>query len=306
MERKALLSLVDFNNAPYGVLRVTRRDLCVSFSLTRVGGESVNGLTLVASDDDKNLVITDFNGEKNCPLDVDNFAVLIVENNKGVVFSKKGRCAVKKQTLFGFFMQGLAFNGDESLNKNSLNTAYNDEAIATENYYLKEGVCFESNQTDNYAKAKTDGFKDWQEKTRQAQAFGDEAHQEYVRKPFTTTRGATDHAQSSDLSCEASQGFFERRSQQFLSGLNFASPNLHLQNLIPNSKFYPSTQGKKPYLFGVISSGEKPRFLAYAVSHKDAQQTSDFHDWYFIPNDYFDKQKGYFVLLQDALSGAKV
>ena len=63
---------------------------------------------------------------------------------------------------------------------------------------------------------------------------------------------------------------------------------------------------KRPYYFGVIYLSGAPAYLAYAVTGDIGDIPKGFECAKFIPNDYFDKSGGYYLLLQDALTGKSI
>ena len=296
--QKALFSLVDFSLKPYGVLRIKNQNGTLYFDLSRARESAKTPPILIVDNGAEKVIVTDIFTPLNADFGLENLAVLVVENSNPVAFSKRGSLKAGRDELFEYYLSQKSAKTDKSGLENA---GYNDEAIATENYYLKEGLSFEGNPLINNANAKTPCAKNQQE----AQ-FKVKTDQEHVYKPSDYKRGAYATTQSGGISCETSQSFFARRYQGFLSGLNLAKRFSVLEDLIPNSKFYPSKNAKKPYLVGIIYDGQTPKFLAYAVEGVLNKNPRGFERGYFIPSSYFDKEKGFFVILQDALTGANL
>ena len=297
---KALFSLVDFALKPYGVLRIKRQKNMLEFSLTCVDGGDLKDTAIVLFDGVNYLIVDDLSSGYEATVDIENLALLVIRGGAPVCFSKRGRCHADKDLLWGYYLGAISGENKPCADY------YDDEAIATENYYLKGDTLGESKKTACDADLEAQGLKGEQKAYYEAKACGNEAHQKHAAKPYDYANTAPCPTQGGGIPCEASQGFFERRQREFLSGLNLAKPFLPLQNLILDSKFYPVENAKRPYYFGVIYLSGAPAYLAYAVTGDIGDIPKGFECAKFIPNDYFDKSGGYYLLLQDALTGKSI
>lgn len=82
-----------------------------------------------------------------------------------------------------------------------------------------------------------------------------------------------------------------------------------LESTVENSRWVRITYGEnKFYVFGVIYSGEKPHYICYGVPATDSYRPPESLQGLasFIPSSPTEREKGYWVMYQDADTGASV
>ncbi len=82
-----------------------------------------------------------------------------------------------------------------------------------------------------------------------------------------------------------------------------------LESTVENSRWVRITYGgNKFYVFGVIYSGEKPHYICYGVPATDSYRPPESLQGLasFIPSSPTEREKGYWVMYQDADTGASV
>lgn len=164
---------------------------------------------------------------------------------------------------------------------------YEDEALAEENYY-------EYGQTDENGGAVRENQKE--EKIGQAvfenaQAFGS--------------------VEKDDVQGGLARGncFYERMKDEIDKVFNYFPEEAPLNATVENSRWARITYGDgKFYVFGVIYGGGKPQYICYGVPATDSRRPPESLAGMasFIPSSPEEKEKGYWVMYQDAATGASV
>ena len=164
---------------------------------------------------------------------------------------------------------------------------YEDEALAEENYY-------EYGQTDENGGAVRENQKE--EKIGQAvfenaQAFGT--------------------VEKDDVQGGLARGncFYERMKDEIDKVFKDFPEEAPLNATVENSRWARITYGDgKFYVFGVIYGGGKPQYICYGVPATDSRRPPESLAGMasFIPASPEEKEKGYWVMYQDASTGASV
>ena len=166
---------------------------------------------------------------------------------------------------------------------------YEDEAIAEENYY-------EYAQTDESSGAiRTDTQKEEGGST----ALQDEEAVGAVQKESSINKGPL-----------AGGGSFYEKMKDEIEGLLSAYPEEDsLCALIEESKWVKINYGDgKYYVFGVIYSGGNPQYLCYGVPTEGGEKPPESMEGLasFLPANADGKSGGYWVMYQDADTGASI
>ena len=201
--------------------------------------------------DSENLVPVCAGNYKNCPLEIDdilhNFTI-----NLNTISSQK-------------------------------NMLYDDEIIATENYFNYE------NQPDIQTKI------DLAFSEKETETSGGKAQNEFVYNE--TNFGSSQ------------EKYYEKVISNAKKVLNSNTIFEPLTNHFENSKFVKiCNPQEKVYYFGVIYEGDTPKYFCYAIDGIYSFPPPQFeHGAYFIPKSPFDlKGDGYYAIYQDAITGKKI
>ena len=103
--------------------------------------------------------------------------------------------------------------------------------------------------------------------------------------------------------------FLSSINDQISELLNNYEEEKALENLIPNSKFVKVNNDDSFYIFGVIYENEKIRYIVYGLNGefdvKPNDEYSSFYQWLPLNPDN-PEGYGYYLMYQDALTGAQV
>lgn len=163
---------------------------------------------------------------------------------------------------------------------------YEDEAIAEVNYY-------EFEQAD---KSRGTVRKNPQKKERGAKAEPDE-------EAFSAFK------EESVISPLARGNFYERMKDEIEGLLKTYPKEEALERVVENSKWVKiNYNGDKFYVFGVIYAQNTPQYLCYGVPAKSADMPPESMRGLasFIPSSADKADKGYWVMYQDAATGASL
>lgn len=183
---------------------------------------------------------------------------------------------------------------------------YEDEAIAEENYY-------------EYAETFKDGGAlraDKKEEKSGDTLRGDEAAFSAVKEGENSVKSAESAAYSggngnSDGVGPLSHGgiFYERMKDEIDKILSKYPAEEALEKLIEESKWVRISYGEGGfYVFGVLYSGGKPKYICYGVPTKQSETPPQSMEGLasFLPASPEDAQNGYWVMYQDAETGASI
>jgi len=168
---------------------------------------------------------------------------------------------------------------------------YDDETVATENYYdreAKKNERIEHEQAHTYAHAES-GNQDKTEKERtSAQTDGDA---ENIRNPFTT---------DSDGYYFAVKGEIDELFAKYPADDS-------LKNVFAFSEWVRvrGEEGKAEYLIGVIYDDMKAKYICYALPAADKENPPEEikEICTFVPSSAFTDKEGFFVIFQSCSTG---
>ena len=177
--------------------------------------------------------------------------------------------------------------------KSEVVTAYEDEAIAEVNYYEF---------------AKTDESRGAVREDSQEKETGHKSRQnEAAAGSFQKRQGGVNEPKTNPL---AHSGVFYERMKGEIDGILNAYPHEStLEGVVKNSKWVRIDYGDgRFYVFGVIYGGNKPKYICYGVPTNSSETPPESMQGLasFIPNKEEERQKGYWVMYQDAQTGASL
>ncbi len=191
-------------------------------------------------------------------------------------------------------------------NESAAQQEYEDEAIAEVNYY-------------EYAEAFKDGGAlraDKNEKEDGEKACGDEAAFSAVKERENGVKGgeSATYSGGNDKFSKKSpivEGgiFYERMKDEIDSILSKYPSEQPLNDMIEDSKWVKISYGEGGYyVFGVLYSGGKPKYMCYGVPTKQSSVPPQSMEGLasFLPASPEDSESGYWVMYQDAETGASV
>ena len=192
--------------------------------------------------------------------------------------------------------------------KQEENAVYEDAAIAEDNYYE-----YEADEGGGALRADKEEKKDGSKAWKDAAAIG------AFKEEQTRTGGAdglkfADNAvysggnsKNDDISPLAGGNFYEKMKDEIEGILKIHPKEEGLENLIENSKWVRISYAEKCfYVFGVIYSGDKAQYICYGVPAHDAKNPPESmkDSASFIPASAEDTEAGFWVMYQDANTGA--
>ncbi|MDE7082935.1 MAG: hypothetical protein K2O89_04445 [Clostridia bacterium] len=199
-----------------------------------------------------------------------------------------------------------AYSAAQKEDNNAATEVYEDEAIAEVNYY-------------EYAEAFKDGGavrENKKEEKNGEEVCGDETAVSSVKEGENSIRHAESAAYSGGngetkkVNPITEGGIFYERMKEEIDGILAKYPQEKaLEDLIEDSKWVRITYGESGfYVFGVLYSGGKPKYICYGVptSQSDAPPQSMEGLASFLPASPDDGECGYWVMYQDAETGASV
>lgn len=164
--------------------------------------------------------------------------------------------------------------------------AYNDEALAQENYYEYE-------QTDKDRGA----VREDTQKEKDGESVRENEKDNVVRPKEPTAGGL------------ASGDFFGRMKDEIEKVLSSYPSERALEETVEDSRWVRINYGgDKFYVFGVIYGGGKPRYICYGVPSADSRRPPESLSNLasYIPSSPENAEGGYWVMYQDAATGASV
>lgn len=174
---------------------------------------------------------------------------------------------------------------------------YDDEAIATENYYElteKGDEDFERNKNAFGSKASADGECD---SVGKAQEEGN-----------ANSTWQNENAQSNECS-SADEGEYYFKIKSRLNDLfRDFPPQIDLAKMVKESRWAKVENGGKHYVVGVIFAQGEARYICYGLPGKFGEEPQSLTGYSsFIPTSPFDEKGfGYWVMFQDAQNGKRI
>ena len=166
-------------------------------------------------------------------------------------------------------------------------TAYEDEAIAQENYYEYEQVAANSRAVREDKTQKTDG-----------------------RKPDQNEAGSA-HVKSNRRTDGLARGecFYQRMKGEIDKLLSTYPAEDRLEKVVENSRWVKINYGgEKFYVFGIIYEKKTPQYICYGVpTHNNKRPPESMKGLAsFIPASADGGSDGFWIMYQDAATGASV
>lgn len=213
------------------------------------------------------------------------FAALICFVNGGVFPIASAICGPFQSAVIGIKEK---IESLERINETQIKAepAYEDEALAQENYY-------------EYEQADEDGEP--VRKNPQEEKDGQIARKNETASGAVEEKGAGGLAHGS--------GFYLRMKDEIEKVLSSYPEESALVKTVENSRWVRITyDGGKFYVFGVIYGGEKPQYICYGVPSGDSRRPPESLAGLasFIPASPEAADTGYWVMYQDADTGASV
>lgn len=230
-------------------------------------------------------------GKKVCILDGLSFdGVSEVDTSAGfaaLICFVNGTVSPVASAICGAF-QSAAMGIREEIEKleRVKNDGYNDEALAQENYYEYE-------QTDKDRGA----VRENTEKEKDGESVRKNEKDNVVREKEPTAGGL------------ASGDFFGRMKDEIEKVLSSYPSERALEETVEDSRWVRINYGgDKFYVFGVIYGGGKPRYICYGVPSTDSRRPPESLSNLasYIPSSPENADGGYWVMYQDAATGASV
>lgn len=185
----------------------------------------------------------------------------------------------------------------ENLKTPKKNAEYEDEAIAEDNYYE-----YEDNESDDTVRPNKTQEKDGQKSGQNAQAVGAvEEEQGSLKNELPP-----EYAAFKGLSGGA---FYEKTKEEIENIFKQYPREEQLEKLIEGSKWVKITYGGEYfYVFGVLYSGGNAEYLCYGVPTNQSKTPPESMKELasFIPLDEGERDRGYWVMYQDANTGAAI
>ena len=230
-------------------------------------------------------------GKKVCILDGLSFdGVSEVDTSAGfaaLICFVNGTVSPVASAICGAF-QSAAMGIREEIEKleRVKNDGYNDEALAQENYYEYE-------QTDKDRGA----VRENTEKEKDGESVRKNEKDNVVREKEPTAGGL------------AGGDFFGRMKDEIEKVLSSYPSERALEETVEDSRWVRINYGgDKFYVFGVMYGGGKPRYICYGVPSTDSRRPPESLSNLasYIPSSPENADGGYWVMYQDAATGASV
>lgn len=180
------------------------------------------------------------------------------------------------------------FKTDGATEKSEVVSAYEDEAIAEVNYY----EFAKTDESGGAVRADTQKKENGREPRKNEKVAG----------AFKKEQGGIDPL--------ARGGVFYERMKGEIDGILSAYPaETALEKVVKNSKWVKITYGDdRFYVFGIIYGDNKPQYICYGVPTETSKAPPESMRGLasFIPSAPNERQKGYWVMYQDAETGASL
>lgn len=262
-----------------------------------VDGENYEGATELDTAKGFAALICFVNGQ------VSPVASAVCGNFKGEVLALKAETE-KRENL-----KAAEKTPEKKQREQNENAAYEDEAIAEDNYYEYEtdensgAVCEDK-------KEKEERIKPYQDEAavgsfKEEQTSGDNGNGSIENGETTAYSGGNEQ---DILKNPLAGGEFYEKMKTEIEGILQGYPKEEgLERLIENSRWVRISYTENDYyVFGVIYSGGKAQYICYGVPARDVQTPPESmkESASFIPASAEDAQTGFWVMYQDAQTGA--
>ena len=176
--------------------------------------------------------------------------------------------------------------------------AYDDEAIATENYY---GNYYE--QKNENADAKDGGQKGKAGEKSDGGAVEDDARGGLAKKQDKDGRRAQ-AVDRADGACQTERAYGEQVASNIAALFHAGKAYPPLSRVIPLSRWVEVVDGGKTYYFGLQGA---PDYICYAVKGVRGDPPEGFENAFFVPESFFMPAKdGYYMTFQSAKTGESI
>ena len=236
-------------------------------------------------------------------------ASAVCGNNHDIVLNLKAEVEKEENLKAVQFAQDERLSKRESKQQKEEKAAaviYEDEAIAEENYY-------------EYAETFKDGGAlraDKKEEKGGDTVRGDEAAFSAVKEGENGVKSAESatymggNGKFEKINPLSRGGiFYERMKDEIDKILSKYPKEAALEEMIEDSKWVKISYGEGGfYVFGVLYSGGKPKYICYGVPTKQSETPPQSMEGLasFLPASPEDTQGGYWVMYQDAETGASI
>ncbi len=249
------------------------------------------GKYVCALSDGKNLCVLDgtlFEGASAVDTGA-GFAALVCFVNGGVTPIASAVCGPFQSAVLGIKEQ-LEQLENTVVQKIKSEPAYEDEALAQENYYEYE----QTSQNGEPVRENPQEEKDGSIACENAQ-----------------TSGSVEKEGSGELAggLAHGSGFYPRMKDEIEKVLSSYPEESALVGMVENSRWVRITYGDgKFYVFGVIYGAEKPQYICYGVPSDDSRRPPESLSGLasFIPSSPDKPASGYWIMYQDADTGASI
>lgn len=247
------------------------------------------------SDGVNTLIVENGKFEGSCALDADaGFGALVCYINGGVFPVASAVCG-----NYGYAVLGIKAEVErlENLKTAPREEKYEDEAIAEDNYYE-----YEDNESGGAVRAdktqEEDGGKVWKDE----EAFSAFKEEQNGIKNKLTPEYPAFNALTGGI-------FYEKMKSEIENIFKTYPPEENLEALIEGSRWAKIDYGDgKFYVFGVLYSGGNAEYICYGVptdqSKKPPESMKNLAS--FIPVRDGESQEGFWIMYQDAKTGASV
>ncbi len=190
---------------------------------------------------------------------------------------------------------------------------YNDEAIATENYFLRENFYNDNIASTNFnmrnTQEETTQFKEDNYELLHKQTSCDKANgQKRTNSQTNNYNPPRDETAESACHIKNAMSEFYRTIKDKIEELFLKSqPIGSLSQLIPDSKWIKSTyKNNGYYVVGIIFANNIPQYIVYGVPGENTVKPKGFQKYaVFIPESFFCLNKGYWCIFQNAQTGER-
>lgn len=270
-------------------------------------GENCGFLSLPSTDGGK------FTINENCK----SLLVAFLANNKitPVIFGKLSKDGEDWESLVKIAEKHYQINDTTASESSFLakKTDYDDEAVATENYYEYDEVKNEQNDCDGVY-TKSDGTEKQEETKSRPQndeRYEDDFFQVESEKLFN--KEMSDNVDFKEKFNDSygrtpnlEEDFFDKIASELTPVFEKNPPEENLSSMVHNSRWVKVSGGnEKHFVVGIISEKNTPVYVCYGIPGKYGVPPAEIKGYSsFIPISPFDlKGKGYWVMYQCAKTG---
>ena len=235
-------------------------------------------------------VLVAFYGNKDCLLDAPAF--------KKAVYEKMEKLN-KSQSLIDCSLENLSASGIDSIDDSPLPIEYNDEAVATENYYLNDD-CFKE-------KLKIFEIIDNENVRTENELFDSPSIKKEKENEDCSVRLQNEANHFEGKFNSPNTNYYQSARQEIEQILEKFPTEETLEKNLPESRFVKVNYSEnKYYVVGVIKDKGKEKYVCYGIPAKYSieppKELKGFCS--FIPLSIFDLTgDGYWMMFQDAITG---